>query len=340
MRASTTLGRFGAIGLVLYAALVELVRPKNSSPEPVRPPHTLALIAKTVAITIITCSILMVIGGLLFMRSGVYPIAADRPHFAIVRWLLQNGRTYSVRFHSTGIRAPNLRDRSLFTHGFLLYRKNCQPCHGAPGVASDAIGMGINPKPPQLATVGIDWNESELYWIVSRGLKMSGMPAFAPRLSDGDRWAIISFLRRLSRMSPAEYRGACSAVDEGRQPVSWGIDDDTGFARIRAANVSAGRKRLRDYGCITCHTIPGTGWGLVGPPLADFAERQYIAGFLVSVPTNTINWIMDPQGYKPGAAMPNLNVQAQDAVDIAGYLYSLGDQKRIRVLQQTTSHTH
>ena len=44
-------------------------------------------------------------------------------------------------------------------------------------------------------------------------------------------------------------------------------------------------------------------------------------------------WIMDPKGFKPTTAMPNLGVPAADALDIAVYLYTSGDPKRIEALR-------
>lgn len=88
------------------------------------------LVIKTAVFAIIAIFALMIAGGLLFVASGVYNLAADVPHFAPVRWLLITARTRSIEFHSRGIRIPNHRDKSLLKNGFVLYRKNCEPCHG------------------------------------------------------------------------------------------------------------------------------------------------------------------------------------------------------------------
>jgi mono/diheme cytochrome c family protein len=267
------------------------------------------------------------------MLSGIYPLQADRPHFAPIRWLLEIGRTRSVRFHSRGITVPYLGQGSLIKNGFFLYRKNCQPCHGAPGVAADQIGLGINPKPPQLSTVAGDLSNAEIYWVVSHGLKMSGMPAFAPRLSNTDRWGIVAFVRRLSVLSPADYQRLTAAADQGLELTGWGSDDDQGFAQITNANPEKGKQLLARYGCITCHAVPGLSSAHVGPPLTAFAERQYIAGFIVNLPANAMNWIIDPKKYKPQTAMPVLGVTPADAIDITAYLFTLGSPKRMNAIR-------
>ena len=210
------------------------------------------------------------------------------------------------------------------------------PCHGAPGIAGEQIGRGINPKPPALGTAAAEWSDAQLFWIVSHALKMSGMPGFSPRLSDQDRWAIVAFLGSLGGLSPEDYRGLMSAVDHKIEPPHWGPDNQA-FAPIQTANRALGRKRMRQYGCVTCHTIPGLSHGAVGPPLTAFAERQYVGGVLANVPVSAIGWIMNPKQYKPNTAMPTLGVNERDAADIAAFLYSLGSPRRMLALERAAA---
>jgi mono/diheme cytochrome c family protein len=312
----------------------------DSSNNSVHAIGTRKLVIKTVVVTIAACIALQVIAGLLFMASGMYNIAADQPHFTLARWILQAGRTRSVEFRGKGIKVPSLRDPSLVRYGIVLYRKNCQPCHGGPGVAEEQIGRGINPKPPYLVTAANDWTDAQLFWITSHGLKMSGMPGFAARLSERDRWAIVAFLRRMVLLSPADYQRFSAAADRGLgdEALDWVSKDDYGFAQLNAGgNPHTGRELVSSYGCTTCHTIPGLGGGSVGPPLTNFAERQYVAGLLVNVPANTEAWVTNPKRFKPETAMPKLNVQATEARDIAAYLYTLGSPKRLKALQKTAT---
>lgn len=294
-------------------------------------------VIKVVAATIAGCIGVAIIGGLLFLASGVYNIAADQPHFALAHWTLEAVKNRSVQFRGGGETAPNLREASLVRKGLVLYRKNCEPCHGAPGVAEQQLGRGINPKPPPLAVAVNDWTNSELFWITSHGLKMSGMPAFDAQLSDGDRWAIVALLRRIAFLSPAEYKQLAAAADQkdDNPAVPWIAKGDYGFAQLKThGDPAKGAILLAHYGCGTCHDIGSLGPGKVGPPLTGIAERQYIAGVLVNVPDQMIAWIMNPQGIKPGTAMPNLNVNWQEATHMTAYLYTLGTQKRLEALRR------
>ncbi|MDQ4081177.1 MAG: cytochrome c oxidase assembly protein, partial [Gemmatimonadota bacterium] len=90
-------------------------------------------------------------------------------------------------------------------------------------------------------------------------------------------------------------------------------------------NPERGRAAVRQYGCIACHSIPRMEGDQpsVGPSLAGFGGRAYIAGVLPNTPVNLVAWITDPPGVDSLTAMPNLRVTSRDAVDIAEYLYTL-----------------
>ena len=97
------------------------------------------------------------------------------------------------------------------------------------------------------------------------------------------------------------------------------------LADLAGGDPRRGQAAIRQYGCGSCHTIPGIRGadGLVGPPLAGVGSRSYVAGVLTNTPENMVRWIQDPPSVDPKTAMPNLGVTHREAVDIAGYLYTL-----------------
>ena len=114
--------------------------------------------------------------------------------------------------------------------------------------------------------------------------------------------------------------------------IVWSVvaadEVDTGSlspALIEGAEPAAGAQAIRAYGCGTCHTVPGVrgATGTVGPSLARFALRDYIAGNVLNTPENLVLWIVTPEAIEPGTAMPTIGVSEDDARDIAAYLYTL-----------------
>ena len=90
-------------------------------------------------------------------------------------------------------------------------------------------------------------------------------------------------------------------------------------------NPDRGKLLLQQYGCGSCHTIPGVAAsrGNVGPPLEAIRSRVYLAGQLPNTPQNMVRWIRVPQEIDPRTAMPNLQVPEQHAEDMVAYLYRL-----------------
>jgi cytochrome c len=94
---------------------------------------------------------------------------------------------------------------------------------------------------------------------------------------------------------------------------------------VAGAHPEAGPAAMRRYGCAACHAIPGVRGAdaLVGPPLAGFGRRRFIAGREPNEPETLVRWIQNPQAIKPETAMPKTGIPEQAARDVAGYLYTL-----------------
>ncbi len=92
---------------------------------------------------------------------------------------------------------------------------------------------------------------------------------------------------------------------------------------IPGAHPDSAPTAMKAFGCGSCHMIPGVDGadGRVGPNLAGIDDRWSIAGRLPNTPANLVRWIMHPQEVDPGTLMPDLGVPAQQARDIASYLY-------------------
>lgn len=111
--------------------------------------------------------------------------------------------------------------------------------------------------------------------------------------------------------------------DAGEQSLTINIQP----ASLQASDIEQGRELLQDYGCGSCHTIPGVPGAnsYVGPPLNNWSQRNYIAGSLPNTLDNLVPWIQNPRAIEPDTAMPVLGVSPEEARQMGAYLYSLGN---------------
>src|SRR6266545_1983627 len=58
-----------------------------------------------------------------------------------------------------------------------------------PADLSDAKNMG-------------EISDGEIFWMITKGEKSAGMPPFETKLSEDERWGLVSFMRSMSKSKP------------------------------------------------------------------------------------------------------------------------------------------
>lgn len=183
------------------------------------------------------------VGGVIFVWSGIYNVSAARSHFESVEWLLDAVRRQSVGFHSRGIEAPDdLGDRDLVVLGARHFEAGCAPCHGAPGRKASALAGAMLPEPPPLDHLSDDWEPREIFWIVQNGQKYTGMPHWIAPEREEEIWSVVALLEALETMEPAEYETLAA------------LDGDSAATPFLAQ--PAQRQALLGT-CAKCHGAPG-----------------------------------------------------------------------------------
>lgn len=146
-----------------------------------------------------------ILGGLLFILSGAFNVAAIEPDSAVSEWILHTTMRRSVAMRSSGIAAPKRFTDEQVRKGFEEFAAMCVGCHGAPGRMRNAAGRGLNPRAPDLAQAARNWDNSSLFWIVKNGVRMTGMPAFGATHDDETLWNIVAFVKHLPNITSAQY---------------------------------------------------------------------------------------------------------------------------------------
>ena len=161
---------------------------------------------RTVLVTIIAAYGVLILVGIAVIYSGAYDIGADTPHWSLTYRIFETARVRSIRAQASGITPPaDLgRDESKIVMGTNHFAAHCAVCHGAPGVPKGDIGHGLYPEPPDLAVTAKQYTDSELFWIIKHGIKMTGMPGWWDH-ADDEIWGTVAFIRKLPGLIPEEY---------------------------------------------------------------------------------------------------------------------------------------
>ncbi|MEW8084866.1 MAG: cytochrome c [Candidatus Thiodiazotropha endolucinida] len=149
--------------------------------------------------------VLGMVGGVVFVTTGVFNVSAMYDDPAAIHWVIDNVRHYSIKRRAETITVPDLEDRVLIASGASAYGDMCAGCHGVPG-QKPFVGAGdMNPPPPDLAELVTHRDPGELFWAIKNGIRMTGMPAWGKTYSDEEIWQLVGFVEQLPGLSAADY---------------------------------------------------------------------------------------------------------------------------------------
>jgi mono/diheme cytochrome c family protein len=157
-----------------------------------------ALIGAAVVVALALAVAAAVIG------TGVYNVAADEKHSALVHWLLETARERSITARANQLAAPPLEDQQRIRRGAGNYDAMCAGCHLSPHAEPTEIHKGLYPRPPDLTKV-VQSDAARAFWIIKHGLKATGMPAWGKSMEDEYIWDMVAFLRKLPVLTAQQY---------------------------------------------------------------------------------------------------------------------------------------
>jgi mono/diheme cytochrome c family protein len=153
---------------------------------------------RTFLLGFVTAFMVLPLAAIGYFLLGLAGVQSDATPPAWESQLMRSAVHASVRRGAAAIQAPpqdNVEDAMV--QGGKLYFNGCAGCHGKPGQDLDHY-----PRVPQLAQVGTQYSEPEIYWIVKHGIRNTAMSAYGPFYSEKELWALASFLRRINNLPP------------------------------------------------------------------------------------------------------------------------------------------
>jgi mono/diheme cytochrome c family protein len=153
-------------------------------------------------------AIIVAVGAAIFLFGGFFNVAASEPDPDIVNWALIKVRMASIARQAPVNSPVNLDDPDIVRSGARAFaERGCANCHGAPGVNWQKFSEGLRPDPPDLKDIVKEREPGQLFWVISHGIKMTGMPSFrAIGVEDKEIWSIVAFIKKLPNVSEADFK--------------------------------------------------------------------------------------------------------------------------------------
>lgn len=218
--------------------------------------------------------------------------------------------------------------------GKQLYEANCIQCHGAEGKGDGYGAPFLVPTPRDFTSGYFKFRttaggqlptDEDLFRTISRGANGTGMPPWSYLLNDGERWALVEYVKSFDpRFAAARTRTPMPL------PAAPG----------RSRSADRGREVYTKMQCAKCHGEDGRGVGPSSNAMVDAKGRHVNARDFTQPASYRTGWtereiIRTLETGMNGVPMPSYSgvMSKQDEYDLVAYLMSLakhgsGDQKR------------
>lgn len=132
--------------------------------------------------------------------------AREKPS-AIEAWLARHARRIATPGDAKSLKnlyQPTEENLVSARHHFI---EHCSSCHALDGRGNTVFGRNMYPKVPDLRDRETQkLTDGELYYIISNGVRFTGMPAFGGEDSPEEIWKLVLFIRRLPNLQPEELK--------------------------------------------------------------------------------------------------------------------------------------
>jgi mono/diheme cytochrome c family protein len=133
--------------------------------------------------------------------SGCINPGADEPIPDIERWAAKSSLRAYLRNNVPKKDSPIPASDENLQDGAKLYLNHCAACHGFADGKKSTIATGLYKQPPIFAKE--DWSKDDdnlIYWFISHGVRLTGMPAYNKTLEDKDMWKIALFVKHMGSL--------------------------------------------------------------------------------------------------------------------------------------------
>ena len=168
---------------------------------------------------VITIVVLIVMVGVLaYARLRAGGLAADAEPGALERSVASRLLRLSITPEAERQPNPFAGDPDAWRTAADHYGDHCATCHGSDGHGRTEMGENMYPKVPDLADPSVQQlSDGALFSIIQNGVRWTGMPAWKHEHSPEDSWRLVSFVRRVPSLTPADIESLHSDHDEGEK---------------------------------------------------------------------------------------------------------------------------
>lgn len=184
---------------------------------------------KTVLLALLFAVLIVVVlfGGLYVYARGHGFSAREQPSW-MERTMALNARKIATPADAKSLANPRQQQTAeMIAEADEHFVEHCSICHGIDGRGDTNIGRNLYPKVPDMSQQDTQQlSDGELYFIISNGIRLTGMPAWGSEDKPEAIWDLVSLIRRLPKLFPEELQRLQNAAREAGGELSEQAPED------------------------------------------------------------------------------------------------------------------
>lgn len=161
----------------------------------------------------LTAVVLVVLALFCYVRFGFVDPRADAEPGSLEKNLAMPALDASVDRRSGNLKNPLQPTDETLLSGMKIYQEACSGCHGDISHPHLAFGDSFYPRAPQFVEDAPDMTDSQNFYIIEHGVRLSGMPGWKTTLNESEIWQVTTFLSKMDKLPPpvlAAWKAASS----------------------------------------------------------------------------------------------------------------------------------
>ena len=159
------------------------------------------------AIVLLLLFLVVAAVGYLLWLVNTHGFSAREEPTRVEAWLARHARRIATPADAKNLQDPYYATEANLAPARQHFVEHCATCHALNGSGNTVFGRNMYPKVPDLRDQQTQkLTDGELYYIISNGVRFTGMPAFGGEDSQEEIWKLVLFIRRLPNLPPEELR--------------------------------------------------------------------------------------------------------------------------------------
>lgn len=158
-----------------------------------------------IGIIVILLLVAGVVSLLLYVRNHGFS-AREKPS-RLEEIMARHARRIATPAGAKELKNPHPQTEASMAEAREHFVEHCSICHGIDGRGATTIGRNLYPKVPDMTDQQTQQlTDGELFYIITNGIRFTGMPAWGGEDSPESIWALVAFIRRLPQLTPEELK--------------------------------------------------------------------------------------------------------------------------------------